>query len=171
MNLPGTMRAWRIHGYGGPEALRIDTMPVPRPAPGELLVKVAVASVNPIDWKTREGHLKRALPIQFPRILGRDCAGTVAVPSGEFQAGDRVLSVGEAGKDGGQAEYALVPAASSARIPASVPFEESIAFGIAGTSAWIPLVELASVGPLMRVLVHGGAGGVGSVAVRPGALD
>ena len=166
MSLPATMRAWRIHAYGGPEVMHLDAMPVPQPGPGQLLVRVAVASVNPIDWKTREGHLKRALPIDFPRVLGRDCAGTVIAGSGEFQAGDRVLSVGEAGKDGSQSEYALVPAASSARIPASVPFEESIAFGIAGTSAWIPLVEVANVGPRMRVLVHAGAGGVGSVAVQ-----
>ncbi len=166
MKPSATMRAWRIHEYGGPGVLHLDTMPVPQPAPGQLLVRVAVASVNPIDWKTREGHLKRALPLALPAVLGRDCAGTVVIGSGEFQTGDRVLSVGEAGKDGSQSEYALVPAASSARIPASVPFEESIAFGIAGTSAWIPLVEVASVGPRMRVLVHAGAGGVGSVAVQ-----
>jgi len=161
------MRAWRVHEYGGADKLRLDTMPLPEPASGQLLVKVAVASVNPIDWKTREGHLARALPIAFPRVLGRDCAGTVVETGSEqFEAGDRVLCVGEAGKDGGQSEYAIMPAASSARIPASVSFEESIAFGIAGTSAWIPLVETANIGPGMRVLVHAGAGGVGSVAVQ-----
>ncbi len=160
------MRAWRIHGYGGPEVMHLDTVPVPKPAEGQLLVRVAVASVNPIDWKVREGHLKNAMPIAFPRVLGRDCAGTVATGEGEFQPGDRVLCVADPNLNGCQSEYAIVPAASSARIPASVPIEESIAFGIAGTSAWIPLAEIANVGPRIRVLVHAGAGGVGSVAVQ-----
>ncbi len=166
MHVPATMRAWRIHGYGGPEAMRLDTVPVPKPGEGQLLVRVAVASVNPIDWKVREGHLKNAMPTAFPRVLGRDCAGTVVAGEGEFQSGDRVLSVADPAGNGCQSEYAIVPAASSARIPASVPFEESIAFGIAGTSAWIPLAEIANAGPRMRVLVHAGAGGVGSVAVQ-----
>jgi NADPH:quinone reductase-like Zn-dependent oxidoreductase len=167
MTRPAAMRAWRVHQYGGPERLQLDTVPLPALAPGYLLVKVTVASVNPIDWKTREGYLARAMPIELPRVLGRDCAGTV-VESGSaaFDAGERVLAVGEAGRDGGQAEYALVPAASSARVPASVSLEESIAFGIAGTSAWIPLVEIANIGRGKKVLVHAGAGGVGSVAVQ-----
>jgi NADPH:quinone reductase-like Zn-dependent oxidoreductase len=167
MAQPATMRAWRIHEYGGPEKLRLDTMPLPSPGEGDLLVKVAAASVNPIDWKMREGQLQRIYALKFPRILGRDCAGTVVESrSAAFKPGDRVVAVADAARDGTQAEYVIVPAANSARIPAGVSFEQSVAFGIAGTSAWIPLVDMAHVGPGMRVLVHGGAGGVGSVGVQ-----
>ena len=167
MNKPATMRAWRIHDYGGAERLTLETVPVPATHEGELLVKVAVASVNPIDWKTREGHLRKVMPVPLPRILGRDCAGTV-VESGSsaFEPGERVLAVGDPGRDGCQAEYALVPAGASAQIPASVPFEESIAFAISGTSAWMPLAEIANLRRGVRVLVHAGAGGVGSVGVQ-----
>lgn len=167
MTKPASMRAWRIHSYGGVDKLRLDSMPTPSPGPGELLVKVNVASINAIDWKIREGLLQHRYAIQFPRILGRDCAGTVIESrSPEFQAGDRVLSVADPVKDGVQSEYAIVPATASARIPLALSFEESMTFGIAGVSAWQPLVEIAQVGPGMRVLVHAGAGGVGSVGVQ-----
>jgi len=167
MNKPATMRAWRIHDYGGVERLTLDTVPVPAVQEGELLVKVALASVNPIDWKVREGYLRKALPLSLPRTLGRDCAGTVLESgSAAFQTGERVLAVADAGRDGCQAEYALVPANAAAHIPASVPFEESLAFAISGTSAWMPLAEITTVSPGMRVLVHAGAGGVGSVGVQ-----
>ncbi len=167
MSLPATMRAWRIHEFGGVEKLRLDTLPMPEPGPDQLLVRVAAASVNPIDWKMRSGHLQQVYKLTLPRILGRDCAGTVVRSnSPNFKEGDRVLAVAGAGLDGTQTEYAVVPAASSARIPDKIGFEESVAFGIAGISAWQPLVEIAKVGPGMRVLVQAGAGGVGSIGVQ-----
>jgi hypothetical protein len=71
------MRAWRIRRYGGPEVLALEETPVPDPGPGEVLVRVAAASANPSDWRLREGELRRAFAVTFPRTLGRDCAGTV----------------------------------------------------------------------------------------------
>ena len=75
------MRAVRIHGYGGPEVLRIDEVPVPVPSAGQVLVKVLAASINPIDWKIRRGMLASMLPLTFPRTLGRDCAGEAGIAS------------------------------------------------------------------------------------------
>ena len=71
------MKAVQMHGYGDVDQLRYEEVPTPRPGPGEVLVKVAVTSVNPIDWKIRRGYLKDAMPLQFPVILGRDVAGEV----------------------------------------------------------------------------------------------
>ena len=69
------MRALRIHAYGGPEVMRLEEVAPPVPGPGQLLVRVRAASVNPIDWKMRRGMLEKMFPITFPRTLGRDCAG------------------------------------------------------------------------------------------------
>ena len=148
------MRALRIHAYGGPEVMRLDDVPAPEAAQGELVVRIHAASVNPIDWKMREGLMQAPLP----RTLGRDGAG--------MAAGKRVMGIGVPGRDGTHAEFALFPSAACAEIPAGVSFEEAAAVGIAGVSAWIPLVENAKVGSAQRVLVHGGAGGVGSLAIQ-----
>jgi len=150
------MRALRIHAYGGPEVMRLDDIPPPQPGAGERLVRLAAASVNPIDWKMRHGLMSAPLP----RVLGRDGAGV------DQASGERILGVGSPGRDGTHAEYALFSQDSSARIPDHVSFEEAAAIGIAALSAWIPLVENAAVGPGQRVLIHAGAGGVGSFALQ-----
>jgi NADPH:quinone reductase-like Zn-dependent oxidoreductase len=136
--------------------MRLEEVAVPRPATGERLVKLAAASVNPIDWKMREGLISMPLP----RILGRDGAGVDAA------TGERVLGIGSFGRDGTHAEYALFEQGFSAVLPERVSFEEAAALGIAGLSAWIPLVENARVAPGQRVLIHAGAGGVGSFAIQ-----
>ena len=66
------MKAIRIHGYGGPEVLRLEDIPQPSPCPGELLVKVHAASVNPVDWNVRQGHMQQFLPLKLPAVLGWD---------------------------------------------------------------------------------------------------
>ena len=150
------MRALRIHAYGGPEVMRLDEVPVPRAGAGERRVKLVAASVNPIDWKMRHGLMSGRLP----RILGRDGAGV------DPATGERVLGIGSLGRDGTHAEYAVFSEAACAPIPANTSFEQAAALGIAGLSAWIALVENAAVQPGQRVLVHAGAGGVGSFAIQ-----
>ena len=71
MTLPSTMRAWRMHDYGGDEVMRFEEAPVPEPGPGEVLVQVNAASVNPVDWKIRDGMLRNSFAVNFPRIPGR----------------------------------------------------------------------------------------------------
>lgn len=152
------MRAARIHGYGGPEVMRLDEVPTPQPGAGTVLVKVRAASVNPIDWKMRRGVLKDIFPLTFPRTLGRDCAGDL---NGKLVAG-----VADPRGEGTHAEYALLPEASVAPVPVGLDAAEAASLCIAGLSAWIPLVEVAKVQKGMRVLIHGGAGGVGCHAIQ-----
>ncbi len=150
------MRALRIHAYGGPEVMRLDEVPVPSAGPGERLVKLAAASVNPIDWKMRHGLMS----IPLPRVLGRDGAGV------DVASGERVLGIGTPGRDGTHAEYAIFKETSCTVIPENIEFAQAAALGIAGLSAWIPLVEQAGIEPGQRVLIHAGAGGVGGFAIQ-----
>ncbi|HXU41384.1 MAG TPA: NADP-dependent oxidoreductase [Burkholderiales bacterium] len=152
------MRALRIHGYGGPEVMRLEQAPKPVAKPGQVLVKVRAASVNPIDWKMRRGMMAKVFPIDFPRVLGRDCAGELE--------GGLVAGVSDPRTDGTHAEYALLPADQAAPIPAGLSPEEAASLCVTGISAYIALVETARVSGGHRVLVHAGAGGVGSLAIQ-----
>jgi NADPH:quinone reductase-like Zn-dependent oxidoreductase len=146
------MRAIRIHAYGGPEVMRVDHVPQPVAGQGERLVKLAAASVNPIDWKMRQGLMN----VPLPRVLGRDGAGT------DVATGERVVGVGT----GTHAEYVVLTQTATAVVSEDVSLEEAAALGIAGLSAWIPLVENAKLAPGQRVLIHAGAGGVGAFAIQ-----
>ena len=152
------MRALRIHGYGGAEVMRLEEAPRPVPGPGQVLVKVRAASINPIDWKMRRGLMAKVFPITFPRILGRDCAGELE--------GRLVAGVSDPRTDGTHAEYALLPAEQTAPIPEGLSPEEAVSLCVTGISAYIALVENAKVSGGHRVLVHAGAGGVGSIAIQ-----
>ena len=154
------MRAIRIHGYGGPEVQQVEERPLPVAGAGERLVRLRAASVNPIDWKMREGWLKAVFPLQFPCILGRDGAGVDAA------SGEPVMGLGPPGRDGTHAEYAVFGTNASHAIPEGVSHEAAAALGVAGLSAWIALVENAGISMGQRVLVHAGAGGVGSLAIQ-----
>jgi NADPH:quinone reductase-like Zn-dependent oxidoreductase len=132
--------------------MRVEDVPQPNAGPGEKLVRLAAASVNPIDWKMRHGLMSFPLP----RVLGRDGAGM------DVATGERVMGVGNAT----HAEYAVFANDAVVPIPEKSSFEQAAALGIAGLSAWIPLVENANVTAGQRVLIHAGAGGVGAFAIQ-----
>jgi NADPH:quinone reductase-like Zn-dependent oxidoreductase len=138
--------------------MRLEEAPRPVPGPGQVLVKVRAASVNPIDWKMRRGLMAKVFPLTFPRVLGRDCAGVLE--------GGLVAGVSDPRTDGTHAEYALLPADQAAPIPEGLSPEEAASLCVTGISAYIALVETAKVSGGHRVLVHAGAGGVGSVAIQ-----
>ena len=140
--------------------MRVEEVPVPAAGPGERLVRLAGASVNPIDWKIRQGLMQAYLPLQLPRILGRDGAGT------DVASGERVMGLGAPGRDGTHAQYCVFQSSACCVLPAKIAFEDAAALGIAGLSAWIPLVENAKLANGQRVLIHAGAGGVGSLAIQ-----
>lgn len=149
----------------------MEETPVPRPGPGQLLLRVRAASVNPIDWKMRRGLLAGAFPLVLPRTLGRDCAGEVAsLGEGvtEFAVGAQVAGVADPRTDGTHAEFALLPAAQTAPVPEGLEAAAAASLCVAGLSACIALAETAQVGAGQRVLVHAGAGGVGSLAIQIG---
>lgn len=163
-----TMKAVRVHAFGGPDVLHLDTIAAPTPAAGEVLVRVRAAGVNPVDWKIREGYLKGMAPTP-PFVLGFDVAGVVerAGPSVEgFAPGDPVFAYLSLRRGGGYAEFVAVPAKDLARAPKSIDANAAASVPLAALTAYQALFDHAGLKPGQRVLVHGGAGGVGHFAVQ-----
>ena len=143
------------------------TVERPEPKAGELLIRVHFAGVNPIDWKFRAGYLKEYVPLTLPHTPGLDVSGTVeALGDGVtgFAVGDRVFGRGA----GTYAEFAVAPITTIARIPEGVSFEHAAPLHVGGETAWVGLFDTAHLEPGQRLLVQGGAGGVGSIAVQLG---
>jgi NADPH:quinone reductase-like Zn-dependent oxidoreductase len=159
------MHAIRFHEYGPPDVLRYEEAPEPAPGPGEVLVRVVAAGVNPIDWKVRAGYLQAYMPVELPHILGYDLAGTVAAVGAGVAGvapGDEVFGRGSAT----YAEYAVAPETTLVAKPAGLSFEQAATFAVGGVTAWIGLFDAADLRSGQRLLVHGGAGGVGSFVVQ-----
>jgi NADPH:quinone reductase-like Zn-dependent oxidoreductase len=163
------MRAIRIHKYGGPEVLRYENAPRPKPQTGEVLIRVYVAGVNPIDWKVREGHMKDFWPHKFPLILGWDVSGVVdEVGKGvsRFKIGDEVYCLADPIRNGAYADYIVVRESELALKPNSLHHIRAAAVPLAGLTAWQSLFETAQLQPGQRVLIQAGSGGVGHFAVQ-----
>ena len=165
----GTMKAIRIHNYGGPEVLKYEDAPRPKPQAGEVLVRVHAAGVNPIDWKVREGHMKDFWPHKFPLILGWDLSGVVeeiGASVSRFKIGDEVYSVPDPTRNGAYAEYIVVRESELALKPRSLHHIRAAAVPLAALTAWQSLFDTAQLQPGKRVLIHAGSGGVGHFAVQ-----
>jgi NADPH2:quinone reductase len=168
VGMTATMKALVLEKTG--ELLQTRDLPRPAPGPGQVLVRVAAGGVNPLDVKIRDGKAAHA-EVTPPAILGIDLAGVVAgVGPGvtRFAPGDEVYGMagGVGGVPGSLAEYAAADADLLARKPASLSMVEAAALPLSVITAWEGLVDRARVGEGCRVLVHGGAGGVGHVAVQ-----
>jgi alcohol dehydrogenase len=161
------MKAAQISSYGGPEVMRtVNSATKPTAGPGEVLIAVRAAGLNPFDWKVREGAVKQDLPA----ILGGDVAGVVdeigEAVSG-FAVGDAVFGQANAvNGHGAFAEFTAVKAEQLADKPANVNFEEAAALPLAATSAYQALEEHINLQAGQKILIHGGAGGIGSFAVQ-----
>ena len=163
------MKAIRIHAYGGPELMQLDEAPVPTCGAGDLLVRVVAAGVNPIDWKLRSGVMAAQIPKSFPITLGFDAAGVVTAVGGEvagFELGDEVCFYAEFARGGTYAEFVAVDASQVAKKPRTASFAAAAALPMAGQAAWTALIETGQVERGMRVLIHGGAGALGTTAVQ-----
>jgi NADPH2:quinone reductase len=159
------MRAIRYHAFGGPEQLRLDEVEVPVPGAGEVLVRVAVAGVNPVDAKIVAGQFPTAHP---PRTLGVDFAGTVEAGEG-FAPGTAVLGSGPGfgiAHDGAYAEFVVAPRACLTARPDVLPAERAAGLGVVYLTAWMAVFEGAATRPGETVLVHGAGGGVGRALVQ-----
>lgn len=159
------MLAAQFHSYGGPEVLEIDEAPEPHAGPGQVRITVRAASINPVDWKVRAGFMADFSPLTFPAIGGSDAAGVVdEVGEGVdgLSVGDEVFGLGSAT----DAELAVLSA--FVKKPASIDWAEAAALGVAGETA-VRGLDLLSVGAGSTVLIDGGAGGVGAVAVQVAA--
>jgi NADPH:quinone reductase-like Zn-dependent oxidoreductase len=163
-----TMKAVRVHSYGGLDALKIEEAPRPEPGAGELLVRVMAAGVNPVDAKARAGAFK--LPgAKLPLIPGYDISGVVeSTGSGvtKFNKGDAVYAYLSLAKGGAYAEFAVVKETEAALKPKNLSHEEAAAVPLAALTAWQALIDTAKMQEGQSVLIHGGSGGVGSFAVQ-----
>jgi len=162
------MKAVCIQSFGGPEALQVRKIERPEPAVDEVLIKVRAASVNPVDYKTREGHYPPVQEQDLPQVLGRDIAGVVVGRGAEvteFHEGDEVFVMLDRGT-GGYAEYVSVKADLCAPKPATLDYAEAAAVPLAAITAWQGLFDHGHLESGQRVLIHGGAGGVGHFAIQ-----
>jgi NADPH:quinone reductase-like Zn-dependent oxidoreductase len=159
-------RAVKFEQYGGIDVLEVVDVPDPVPGPGQLLVRVRAAGINPGEGKIREGLLDDLWPATFPSGQGSDLAGVVeqvgAQVSG-FAAGDEVI--GFTDERASQAELVVIQAENATRRPAGVPWEVAGALFVVGTTAYA-VVRAVSLSPGDTVVVSGAAGGVGSLAVQ-----
>jgi NADPH:quinone reductase-like Zn-dependent oxidoreductase len=165
------MNAAVIRRYGPPEELHVEEVPRPEPVPGEVLVSVAAAGINPVDYKTREGSgVAGRLTDPFPLILGWDVAGTVAAlgeGADAFAVGDAVFGlIRFPGIGGAYAEYATAPAQDLSPAPRSVDAAHAAAAPLVALTAWQALFDVAGVHEGQQVLITAGAGGVGHLAVQ-----
>jgi NADPH2:quinone reductase len=165
------MRAMVINGFGGPEVLHIEDIPMPVPKPGEVLIQVAYASVNPADWKCREGWLAQFFDYKFPFVIGFDAAGIVAgLGDGvtEYKIQDRVVTSSNQGlgENGSYEEYLTVAIDRVAHLADSVDFKTAASIPTAAVTSWEALYGTGDLKAGQTVLIHGGAGGMGSFAIQ-----
>lgn len=165
-----TMRAIAYETYGGTEVLSETRLPVPKVGPGEVLVRVKCAAVNPVDWKIMAGGLDAMMDVVHPVVPGWDVSGTVervGIDTPEYAEGDEVMAY--ARKDyvhgGTFAEFVTVPVRALAHKPASLGWAQAAGLPLAGLTAYQVLTRLGT-GEGDTVLVHGAAGGVGSLGVQ-----
>jgi len=157
------MKAVVVHQYGGPEVLKFEEYPDPVPSAGEVLVRVAATSVNPIDYKRRAGLTKDFYPLKFPGLIGVDIAGTVVkIGPGaeEFSAGDQVFAIA----DNTYAELCVVKAATLAKVPKGLDLVQAAALPLVTTTG-NQLLSATGIKAGKTVLVVGAAGNVGRSAV------
>lgn len=162
------MKAVRLTGFGGSDVLSLTDVAKPVPGTGEVLVRVVAAGVNPVDWKIRKGLFKAANPPP-PFTLGCDLAGVVVgVGEGvtEFKPGDEVFTFLSPMKPGSFAQFAVAPSSSLAKKPATVDAVSAAALPVAALTAWQALFDHGKLRSGQTVLIHGGAGGVGHLAVQ-----
>ncbi|HEX7042656.1 MAG TPA: NADP-dependent oxidoreductase [Patescibacteria group bacterium] len=165
------MRAAQINSYGDSSVIQINEISNPSVENGKVIIEVYASSINPIDWKLREGYLKDYVPLNFPVTLGGDFSGVVK-EVGEsvenFKVGDKVF--GQAGVlnggSGAMAEFALATSSKVISMPSNLDFPESASLPLVGVSAIQAIEEEINIQKDQKILIHGGAGGIGSIAIQ-----
>lgn len=163
------MKAIVIEAYGSSDQLIEKEVPKPVIKDNQVLVELHATSINPIDWKLREGYLQEQLPFEFPIILGWDAAGIISEVGSNvknFQVGDHVFARPETTADGTYAEYTPVDENLLAKMPENLSFEEAASVPLTGLTAWQCLVDFSKIKSGDKVLIHAGSGGVGNFAIQ-----
>lgn len=162
------MKAAYIKNYGHDPVI-IGDLPNPEVGPNDVSVKIRAASVNPIDFKMRDGKLKVIRPVQFPFILGHDCAGEVVQVGSQvskFKVGDSVFSRPRSGRIGTFAEFIAIDQSDVARMPSTASFEEAASIPLVGLTSVQALQDVAQLRPGQKVLIQAGSGGIGTFAIQ-----
>jgi len=163
------MKAIEINSFGGTDVLELVDIPEPTPNSGEVLVSLHAASVNPADSKVRQGTGPGAANVTFPYVIGRDFSGVVkSCGAGvrEFKQGDPVFGVLPMGIEGTYLEALTIDAGLVARLPESMSHSEAAALVLSGLTSLVAIEDTLELQAGERLLIHGGAGGVGSFAVQ-----
>jgi len=163
------MQAAVFNRYGGNEVVEIKDIPVPVPGPGEVVIKVHAASMNPVDWKVREGQARIVTGSKFPKVLGCECAGVVAeigANARKFRTGDRVVMYTSVKRLGAFAEFACTAEDRVYPVTEGLSFEQAACLPIAGLTALQSLRDHGRVAAGQKVLINGASGGVGHFAVQ-----
>ncbi len=166
------MKAAQITKYGSNEVVEINkNAPEPTITEGHILIKVYAAGINPVDWKIREGYMRQMVQLKFPATLGGDFSGIVAgVGEGisSFKKGDEIYGQASVirGGSGSFAEFALADVNTVAHKPENLSHVEAAALPLTGVSAWQALVDHMDLSSGKKILIHGGAGGIGSIAIQ-----
>lgn len=164
-----TMKAVRIHSYGGPDVLVQEDAPWPEMRTDEVLIRVHAAGVNPLDWKVRAGYVKGWLQHRLPLIPGWDVSGEIEAVGDavtDFKKGDAVYGMLDFARDGAYAEYVVAQARDIAFKPMSLDHIHAAGVPLAALTAWQSLFDVASLSAEQIVLIHAAAGGVGHFAVQ-----
>jgi alcohol dehydrogenase len=166
-----TVKAARIHNYGEPEAVQVENISLPEPQSGELVIRIYAAGVNPIDWKIRAGYLQQMMPLPLPFTSGGDFSGVVEAVGADvvdFKVGDEVYGQSGVlnGGSGSFAEFSVAKAVTIATKPRRVDHVEAGGLPLAGVSALQAWTEHLSLSAGQKVLIHGGAGGIGGIAIQ-----
>jgi NADPH:quinone reductase-like Zn-dependent oxidoreductase len=163
------MRAFVVERYGDADTVRASDVPEPKAGAHDVLVRIHAASVNPVDLKIRNGDLKAILPLRAPFVLGNDLAGTVVAVGARvtrFSVGDEVYAHPDQDQMGTFAEFIAIHEDHVATKPATLTMAEAASIPLVGLTAWQALVERADLRPGQKVLIHAGAGGVGTIAIQ-----
>lgn len=163
------MKAARIHAYGASSEIRIEDAPLPMLNPDDVLIRVVATSVNPVDWKIRKGYLKTMIPYEMPLIMGWDVSGVVEKTGPavtKFKPGDAVYSRPDIARNGAYAEFVAVRESEIAFKPATISHVEAASLPLVSITAWESLFTTANLSAGQKVLIHAGAGGVGSIAIQ-----
>ena len=168
------MKSAQINKYGSSQVIEINnSASEPSVAPGKVLVDIRAAGVNPVDWKISEGHMQQLVSLQFPSTLGLDFSGVIkqvgeGISPSEFKPGDEVY--GQAGVisggSGAFAEMAVTKTESIANKPKKLSFPQAAGLPLVGVAAWQVLIEDIHLSKDQKILIHGGAGGIGSIAIQ-----
>jgi NADPH:quinone reductase-like Zn-dependent oxidoreductase len=163
------MKAVVMSDYGTNDVLKVAELPIPQPGPTEVLVRIHATGLNPVDFKIREGHLKELFPVEFPRVLGGDISGVVVdvgALAKDFKKGDAVYFSNPLDRDGGFAEFVTVDQSIVALKPKTLNHIEAASLPVVGLTSVQALRDFAGVKKGDKVLIHAGAGGVGSFAIQ-----